>query len=255
MAKGLKTIYQKVLKNQFGTPAILFPVTQTVQLGDYGYFVKGFFQKEDNIFSRLNLNIEDYIDNRLDSSAEASYLIQSGNSQTGDISSSLSGNKLYQFFMTISFASENGFVLQMQKVRSESLALKRELEDIIADELKNEWRRRYRLVWQRNVTKNLKFAASTSKDAAITLKGEDNNEIVKFADLDLGIYYTRTKNMNTEMWIDQGEVTPIVYLAKFTRGEFKPISKSLFSEPSFDAFDTGRFTLDNSDSFDDLYDE
>lgn len=257
MAKGLRKRYQKKMKKEFPGFGVLFPITQRVKLGDYGFYHKGEFLPKGNIFDDFGLKLDYFISQRIEESAEANFLLTSDNVRS--ISNNVEAIKegVFKISTSIAFGSQNSYVVQLYKLKTDNIFVKRQLE-LKIDELAQQriWIEEYRLVVQRYVTHTMKFAYSVGKESKITLAAKSEAEGIPPANLSLGIDFSNTQNMKTDYWVEKGEnvITPIVKLVKFTKRGIETDVKALRSlgGSEYQLFEEPRLVIDNSDSFADF---
>ena len=256
MARGIRKRYQKQMRNHFPRAASMFPITQKVKLGDYGFYHKGMFLPKGNIFNDFDLNFDDYVSQRLEDSAEANFLIHSEKYKSIKLNSEASEGK-FKISLCIEFNSKKSFLIHLLKLKTDNIILKRALEQKVKELAEQKiWIDEYRLVVQRRVTNAIKFAYSILTNSKITLFGEAETENIPLGELNLNIDYQNTENIKADFWVEgkQNIITPLVSFAKFSTHGFEPVVRylTLEDEQDFQLYEEPRLILDNSESFVDL---
>ena len=207
------------------------------------------------MFNDFDLCVEDFMQNTLEDSPEVSYLVTSDNATVGNFDPPKLENEQFLVKFNIKFDGTKGFVSQLYKVKTDSIYLNHKLDDLIK-KLNDEgrWKRRYRVVWQRMVSDSLKFAYSVKANSEIAFMGMSKSKIIReLGSLNLDIDFTRTKDMKTSLWVDSGDITVAVNLARYSRFKDDLVStRSVFAQA---AYQNDRLQPDNTDSFSDLYED
>ncbi len=170
---GLAKSYEKAIRSEIGAHAAWFPVTNTLKVGDFGYFEGGVFRALGNLKDRypdIVLKIAPGPPSKLNfttAGTRVSRIVAGGT--TTDSFATL-GN--VQAVLNYKFDKENSLVLKAEKVMVEQL---QNIDDVgMALASKSNWRRKYKVVSATYSGENCLIICAREAGSDFTIKASAN---------------------------------------------------------------------------------
>ena len=214
--KVVSRLYHRELNKFFGISAILFPLLQELQLGDYGFHRKGTFEVMGNIFADFHLDYRKFLAQHLSKSAVFSYFVIPPQAREFRSEPVVDVRGRLMAHVEVNFPDCRGFLLQLKQAKNESLVLSSELEYLILQLIsQGKWQDSYQIVWQREVAESY-FARTMGKGGKISLIAELDGPYHQIADHQLRPDIANCSNIILDEWISPKLRTPAVNLATFS---------------------------------------
>lgn len=248
---SLTDLCKHTFQEDFGISAFLIPGSALIQLGDYGFYIQGRFVKKGNLFDDYGLKQDDFLRFGLEESEQSHYLLMTPNGELQEAEALVNKDGVLYGSVNIRFPYGAGLIIHLKGVRTEMLCMDQCMVSLVEERIReNAWDDEYRIVWQREVAEEARFAYTHSQQGGeLALLGRIEKGFMQYAELELKPDLAYCRNMNLDGWV-RG---PLQYspLANFAR--YCPESELGRGCEGIDGyeeigFETERFILDNSDS-------
>lgn len=170
---GLARSYEKAISKEIGAHAAWFPVTNTLKVGDFGYFEGGVFRALGNLKDRypdIVLKTALGPGSKLNFTSEGTKVSRIGAGGTTTDTFATLGN--VQAALTYKFGKENSLVLKAEKIIVEQL---QNIDDVgMALASKSNWRKKYKVVSAAYTGENCLIICAREAGSEFTIKASAN---------------------------------------------------------------------------------
>ncbi|WP_149274908.1 hypothetical protein [Pareuzebyella sediminis] len=170
---GLARSYEKAVKKELGAHAAWLPVTNTLKVGDFGYFEGGVFRSVGNLrdkYSDIVLNIAPGPATKLKFTTEGTRVSKIG--VGGKTTDSFAALGDMEASLKYEFSNENSMVLQVDQVEVEQLQNIDEVAMALA--AKSDWRKKYKIVSATYTGQNCLIICARESDSDFTITASAN---------------------------------------------------------------------------------
>ncbi|MEM7372504.1 MAG: hypothetical protein AAF587_28045 [Bacteroidota bacterium] len=248
---SLTDLCKHTLEKDFGISAFLIPGSAPIHLGDYGYYIQGRFVRKGNLFSDYGLDTEDYLRSSLEESEISNYLLMTPNGELHEAEALVNKKGILYGSVNIRFTRHSGLIMHLRKVRNDMIAMDQCIVSMIEERIRDHaWDDEFRLVWQREVAEEARFAYTHSPQGGeLALLGKIEHGFANYAELELKPDLAFCQNMNLDGWVRGPlQYTPMVNFARYSPES--ELGRGLEGIDGYEdvGFETERLVLDNSDS-------
>lgn len=142
---GLAKIYEKTIKRELLAHGAWLPVTNTLKVGDYGFFEGGVFRSIGNInnkYPEIKLDITEGPTTKIDFSSEGTKTIKLD--AQGNMVDSFAALGNAKASLKFQFSKENSVVIKINEIAVKQLQNMDEVAITLAS--KKDWKRKYKVV-------------------------------------------------------------------------------------------------------------
>ena len=170
---GLAHSYEKAIKKELGAHAAWLPVTNTLKVGDFGYFEGGVFRSLGNLkdrYSDIDLKIAPGPAAKLNFVTEGTRVSKIGlGGKTTDSFATLGD---LEATLKYEFGKKNSLVLKANKVVIEQL---QNIDDVaLALAAKSNWRKKYKIVSATYTGENCMIICARESESDFTISASAN---------------------------------------------------------------------------------
>ncbi len=192
--KSIPELFEDIISKNLNVHASWLPITNTIQLGDYGIISNGVFVPQGNIVTEfgIQLNIRNSPDAKIDFTSTGARITKLVAGAKVNVIPSGAINASIQF----DFKTENSFIVKSPTIEVSAISNVKQ----VADQLKNidSWRAKYKVVFQVYKAQSSVVMATIDKDTSIIFSG-DAKALDKLELGNAGINFTSTKTLALEV--------------------------------------------------------
>lgn len=142
---GLAKSYEKAIYKELRAHAAWLPVTNTLKVGDYGFFEGGVFRSIGNLtdkYPELSLKVEEGPNTKIDFTSEGTKAIKlNANGEATDSFARLGDAKAS---LKYEFTKENSVVVKIKEIGVNQLQNIEEVSDFLVS--KGDWKKKYKVI-------------------------------------------------------------------------------------------------------------
>ena len=171
---GLAKSYEKAIRKELSAHAAWLPVTNTIKIGDFGFFDGGVFRSMGNIkdkYQEIALKVQAGPPAKIDFSSEGTKAVKLN--AAGEVTDSFARLGDASASLKFEFNKENSVVIKVGEIRVDQL---QNIEEVALElAAKKNWKKKYKVV----------SATYTGKDCLVVCAREANTEFSISANADL----------------------------------------------------------------------
>lgn len=165
---GLASSYEKAIKKELGAHAAWLPVTNTLKVGDFGYFESGVFRSVGNLkdkYPDIAMDISPGPPTKLNFTTEGTRASKIG--LGGNTTDSFAALGDVEASLKYEFSKQNSLVLKIDKVEVNQL---QNIDDVaLALAAKSNWRKKYKVVSATYTGKNCLIICAREANSDFTI--------------------------------------------------------------------------------------
>ncbi len=170
---GLAKSYEKAIKKELSAHGAWFPITNTIKVGDYGFFDGGVFRSIGNIgdkYPNITMKIVEGPPAKIDFSSEGTRTTKLDAAGNAIESFAALGNA--EASLKFNFSRENSVVIKIDEIKVEQL---QNLEEVaIGLAAKKDWKKRYKVVSAAYSGKDCLVICARESDSDFKISGKAN---------------------------------------------------------------------------------